>query len=202
MDVLIEPDVEVAMMLEGGWTAAAVVMSVADDHVELRTLSGALEPASLPGGLSECDAKIRWETRLGIAEREGTLSMCPDGLLRLEANGNPQSLQRRSHVRVPADLVAAIVGDDHRVVTRTLDISVSGMLLSPVESIVPEQNVRFAIGLGDITVTGNGEVVRETPDGAPAVRFVGLHELAEQELSAFVEHRRQELRSPSVRIAV
>lgn len=196
MDVLIEPDVEVVVTLDGGWEASAVVMAIRDDQVDLRMVSGTLEPAALPGGISECDARITWETRLGTAQRAGTLTVSADGLLQLDATGRPQSLQRRSHVRVPADLVAAIVGDEHRVVTRTLDISVGGMLLSPVESIVPEQNVRFAIGLGDITVTGNGEVVRETPDGAPAVRFLGLHPLAEHELSAYVDRRRQELASP------
>lgn len=197
MDVLIEPDVEVVVTLEGGWTTAAVITSVAEGHVELRTLSDSLEPATLPGDLTECSARMNWETRLGTAERTGMLSATADGLLHLDSIGPPAALQRRAHVRVPADLVAAIVGDEHRVVTRTLDISVGGMLLSPVESIVPNQTVRFAIGLGDITVTGAGEVVRETSDGAPAVRFAPLHELAERELSAFVDRRRRELRSPA-----
>lgn len=202
MDVLIEPDVDVVVALEGGWQVPAVVMAVSDNCVDLRMVSDALEPAALPGGLTECEARITWETRLGTAAREGTITVSADGLLRLDASSSEQSLQRRGHVRVPADLVAAIVGEDSRVVTRTLDISVGGMLLSPVDSIVPDQHVRFAIGLGDITVTGNGEVVRETPDGAPAVRFVGLHDLAERELAAFVDQRRRELAAPASSIAV
>ncbi len=198
MDVLIEPNLAVDVTLDGGWHLPAIVASVTDDHVDLRIDSETMEPASMPGDMRFCRATIAWSTRMGTASRDGMLMAGPDGLLRLHTIGAAQNLQRRSHVRVPADLVAAVIGEDHRVVTRTLDISVGGMLLSPVTSIAPDQPVRFAISLGDVTVTGVGEVVRSTEDGAPAVRFSGLHDLAEQEISAYVERRRRELAYPSV----
>jgi hypothetical protein len=175
----------------------AIVASVTEDHVDLRLASDTMEPAMLPGDLRFCRATISWHTRMGDARRDGMLMFGPDGLLRMHAIGRTSEVQRRVHARVPADLVAAVIGDDHRVVTRTLDISVGGMMLSPVSSIVPDQLVRFAIGLGDITVTGVGEVVRATPEGSPVVRFSGLHDLAEREIAAFVERRQRELAYPA-----
>jgi hypothetical protein len=196
MDVLIEPNLAVDVTLDGGWHLPAIVASVTEDHVDLRLDSETMEPATMPGDLRFCRATMAWSTRMGTASRDGMLVAGPEGLLRLHTIGAEQSLQRRSHVRVPADLVAAIIGEDHRVVTRTLDISVGGMLLSPVTSISHAQPVKFAISLGDVTVTGVGEVVRSSEEGAPAVRFSGLHDIAEREIAAFVEKRRRELAYP------
>ena len=69
--------------------------------------------------------------------------------------------------------------------------------LDPAVERVRRKLVRFAIGLGDITVTGVGEVVRSTPDGSPVVKFSGLHDLAEREIAAFVERRQRELSYPA-----
>lgn len=198
MDVLLEPNLAVEVMLDGGWHMSAIVASITEDHVDLRLASEMLEVALLPGDLRWCRATISWHTRMGESRRDGMLMSGPEGLLRMHAIGRPQSVQRRAHVRVPADLVAAVIGDESRVVTRTLDISVGGMTLSPVDSVVPDQLVRFAIGLGDITVTGVGEVVRSTPDGSPVVKFSGLHDLAEREIAAFVERRQRELQTPAL----
>lgn len=196
MDVLIERNLAVTVTLEGGWHLPATVISVTDEHIDLRIASTSRERAVLPGQLGSCDARVSWETRLGTAHRDGIIAPHETGDLRLYATRSPQQVQRRVHARVPADLVAAIVGDDHRVVTRTLDISVGGMLLSPVNAVVPHQMVRFAIGLGEVTVTGVGEVVRTSDEGAPAIRFSGLHGESEHQLEAFVARRRRELAEP------
>jgi len=197
VDVLIERNLAVSVMLEGGWRLPATVIAVTDEHIDMRIASTAHADAVLPGHLQSCKARVAWETRLGTAHRDGMITVRTDGDLRLHAVRQPQHLQRRIHARVPADLVAAIVGDDHRVVTRTLDISVGGMLLSPVSAVVPKQQVRFAIGLGEITVTGVGEVVRTSEEGAPAIRFAGLHGESQREIASFVDRRRRELAEPA-----
>jgi c-di-GMP-binding flagellar brake protein YcgR len=138
----------------------------------------ALRPISLPEALD----------RAAIAVSAGT-----DRALLLPAFGALPEVQRRKNVRVTAGLRAALIAGERRLLSRTLNISTGGMLLVPAETFDVEDQVRFALALGETTVTGVGTVVRGTDDGARGLRFDDLDDNAELALSAFVARRQYEL---------
>ena len=77
--------------------------------------------------------------------------------------------------------------------TRTLDLSVGGMLISPADSLAIADQVRFALDLGEITIAGDGPWCAATSDGARGILFDDLHGRAERALSHFVAQRQREL---------
>lgn len=190
MDVLLEPGQPVELVLDGGWRLTVRVASVGLDYVDLGPVEG---PLVLPGAVRWCGATMSWRTRLGAARRHGLLIDGPRDTLRLHPDGAALKVQRRQFVRVPADLHTAVIAADRRLVTRTLDLSVGGMLVSPADSLVLDEPVRFALDLGALTISGDGIVVRGTTDGARAVRFGDLQGGAERALSRFVARRQREL---------
>jgi hypothetical protein len=178
-------------VLDGGWRLTARVASVGLDFVDLGPVDA---PLALPGELRWCGALMSWRTRLGAAQRRGMLFDGPDGTLRMHPDGAALQVQRRRFVRVPADLPTAVIAAaDRRLLTRTLDLSVGGMLLSPADTLAIEETVRFALDLGEITVAGDARVVRGTSDGARALEFGELQGGAERALSRFVAQRQREL---------
>jgi PilZ domain len=190
VDVLLDRDQPVDIVLDGGWRLTARVASVGDEHVDLGPIDG---PLALPGELRWCMATISWRTRVGAAHRRGMLVQGPNKHLRLQSLGEAVRIQRRRFVRVPADLPAALIADDRRLLTRTLDVSLGGMLVSPADSLAIEDTVRFALDLGPLTISGDASVVRGTPEGARGVMFGPLQGAAERALSRFVASRQREL---------
>jgi hypothetical protein len=179
----------VDVVLDGGWHLTALVQAVDDATIELGPLD---RPLRLPGSLGVCGATVAWRTRTGAAQRHGRIAIGPDGTLRLEPDGEAEQVQRRSFVRVPALLSTAVIGRE-RLVTRTTDVSVGGMLVSPAESLELDEEVRFALDLGSLTISGSGAVVRATTDGARGVRFADLRDGAERAISRYVAQRQREL---------
>ncbi len=190
MEALLERNVPVDIVLEGGWHVTASVSSVDDTHVELCPVDG---PLVLPGELRWCAATISWKTRVGAAHRHGVLVPAPDGRLRLHPHGEPLKVQRRQYVRVPAELTAAVIGENGRIVTRTVDVSVGGMLVCSAEDLALAEHVRFALDLGSLTISGTGHVVRGTGEGERGLRFESLQGRAERALSRFVAQRQREM---------
>jgi len=191
VEVLLERHVPVDVTLDGGWHLAAQVTSVARDHVELGPLDA---PLALPEQLRWCGATIAWKTRIGAAQRRGILVRADaPGRLRLHPVGDPMKVQRRRFVRVPAELSTAVIAPDKRLTTRTLDVSVGGMLVAPADTLVLDETVRFALDLGAITVAGNGRVVRGTSEGARGILFCDLQGRAERQLSHYIAQREREL---------
>jgi hypothetical protein len=191
VEVLLEPDQPVDVVLDGGWHLTARVASVAREHVDFGPLD---VPLALPGQLRWCGATISWRTRIGAAHRQGILVHAPAaGMLRLHPIGNPMKVQRRRFVRVPAELSTAVIAPDKRLTTRTLDVSVGGMLVAPAETLVLEDTVRFALDLGAITISGGGTVVRGSSEGARGICFSDLQGRAERALSRYVAQRQREL---------
>jgi hypothetical protein len=191
VEVLLEPDQPVDVMLDGGWHLTARVASVAPDHVDLGPLD---VPLVLPGQLRWCGATVSWRTRIGAAHRHGILVPAPGaGMLRLHAVGDPIKVQRRHFVRVPAELSTAVIAPDKRLTTRTLDVSVGGMLVAPADTLVLDDTVRFALDLGALTISGDGTVVRGSAEGARSIRFSDLQGRAERALSRYVAQRQREL---------
>jgi hypothetical protein len=189
VEVLLELDQPVDIVLDGGWHLTARVAAVGPDHVDLGPLGA---PLVLPAQLRWCGAVVSWRTRLGAAHRAGVLVGAPGGL-RLHPVGDPMKVQRREFVRVPAELSTAVIAATKRLTTRTLDVSVGGMLVAPADTLVLDDTVRFALDLGSITISGDGQVVRGTSEGARGVRFCDLHGRAERALSHYVAQRQREL---------
>jgi hypothetical protein len=187
---MLERDQPVDLVLDGGWHLTARVCAVARDYVDLGPLD---EPLTLPGQLRWCGAVVSWRTRIGAAHRHGILVGASAGCLRLHPVGDPTKVQRRRFVRVPADLSTAVICPDKRLTTRTLDVSVGGMLVAPADTLVLYDTVRFALDLGSITVAGDGQVVRGTAEGARGILFSDLQGRAERALSRYVAQRQREL---------
>lgn len=191
MEVLLERHVPVDITLDGGWHLTAQVTSVGRDHVDLGPLD---QPLRLPAQLRWCGATIAWKTRIGAAHSRGILVHgTEDGQLRLHPVGDPLKVQRRRFVRVPAQLSTAVIAPDKRLTTRTLDVSVGGMLVAPADTLTLEETVRFALDLGAITISGDGRVVRGTSQGARGILFCDLQGRAERQLSHYVAQREREL---------
>jgi hypothetical protein len=191
VEVLLERHVPVDVVLDGGWHITAQVTSVGRDHVDLGPLG---EPLTLPAQLRWCGATISWKTRIGAAHRRGILVPGEEhGQLRLHPVGDPMKVQRRRFVRVPAELSTAVIAPDKRLTTRTLDVSVGGMLVAPADTLALEDTVRFALDLGAITISGDGRVVRGTSEGARGILFCDLQGRAERQLSHYVAQRQREL---------
>jgi hypothetical protein len=190
VDVLLDRDQPVDVALDGGWRLNARVASVGLDFVDLGPIDGGL---ALPGGLRWCHALMSWRTRLGAAHRHGVLVEGPAGLLRLHPIGAALKVQRRRFVRVPVDLSTAVIAADRRLMTRTVDLSVGGMLISPADTLAIEDDVRFALDLGELTISGSGTVVRGDAAGLRAVQFDDLHGRSERALSRYVARRQREL---------
>jgi hypothetical protein len=190
VEVLLEHDQPVDVTLDGGWHLTARVASVGLEHVDLGPLT---EPLQLPAQLRWCGATISWKTRIGAAHRRGVLVRGPEGTLRLHPIGDPTKVQRRQFVRVPCELSTAVIAPDKRLTTRTLDVSVGGMLVAPADTLVLDDSVRFALDLGAITIAGDGRVVRGTSEGARGILFCDLQGRAERQLSHYVAQRQREL---------
>jgi hypothetical protein len=197
VELLLERQVPVDITLDGGWHLTARVASVGRHHVDLGPLDA---PLALPAGLRWCGATISWRTRIGAAHRRGILVAGPTGgHLRLHPIGDPVKVQRRRFVRVPAELSTAVIAPDKRLTTRTLDVSVGGMLVAPAETLTLEDTVRFALDLGAITISGDGRVVRGTAEGGRGILFANLQGRAERQLSHYVAQRQRELIASSRR---
>jgi hypothetical protein len=191
VEVLLERHVPVDITLDGGWHLTAQVTSVGLEHVDLGPLGA---PLQLPAQLRWCGATISWKTRIGAAHRRGILvGGTEPGSLRLHPVGDPMKVQRRRFVRVPAELATAVIAPDKRLTTRTLDVSIGGMLVAPADTLTLEDTVRFALDLGAITISGDGRVVRGTSEGARGILFQDLQGRAERQLSHYVAQRQREL---------
>jgi hypothetical protein len=191
VELLLQREQPVDLVLDGGWQLTARVAAIATDHVEIASADGELR---LPGGLPACQATMSWRTRTGKAERRGVLTETGVGGLRLRPAGEPMRVQRREFVRVPAELSAAIIGDGGRLTARTLDLSIGGMLLAaPADALALHDVVRFALDLGDVSIRGDGVVVRGTADGTRAIHFNELQGRVERAISRYVARRQREL---------
>jgi hypothetical protein len=190
VDALLEPGLVVDVVLDGGWRHPATVVATTKEAIDLGPIGG---PLTLPGQLRWITATLEWRAAGSIARSSGVLTAAGSHLLRLTPSGEPLRLQRRRFVRVPAELSAAVVSDsEHKMLARTLDVSVGGMLLSHAEALRVGDAVRFALDLGGSTVSGAGRVVRATPDGDRGIEFDGLQASGERVLGRFVAERQRQ----------
>jgi c-di-GMP-binding flagellar brake protein YcgR len=92
----------------------------------------------------------------------------------------------------------AVVGADggEELITRTVDLSIGGMLVEHAALLQLEERVRFNILLpGHGELQGEGQIVRATPFGHRAVQFDELPRGDEQRLARYVMAQEREGRS-------
>lgn len=194
MHELLETGVVADVVLDGGWRRHVHVAD-SGDPILLRPIDGSL---TLPGTLTWCPAALEWRVGHRAARLEGILTGTAAGFA-LTPAGEAHTIQRRRFVRVSAEVPAALVavdpgqGAERRVVARTLNVSLGGMLLAGAPDLRVDEPLHFALELGGQTVAGTGRVVRGAPDGTRGVAFEGLHGRAERTLARYVTERQRSL---------
>jgi hypothetical protein len=191
VDALLEPGLVVDVVLDGGWRRTASVVRATPEAVDLQSVGAALV---LPGQLRWCSAALEWRAGTGAVRAAGVVHRTDDADadLRLVPVAEPLKVQRRRFVRVPAELPAAVVAERaRRVLARTVDVSVGGMLLADATALAVGTAITFALDLGTATVSGGGRVVRATPQGARGVEFAELSAAGERTLARFVAERQR-----------
>lgn len=180
-----EPGALADVVLDGGWRQHVVVESA--DEVIVRPIDGL---AVLPGTLTWCPAALEWRQAGRAARLTGVLTAADQGFT-LTTSAEVRDVQRRQFVRVPAEVPAAIVSDDLRVVARTVNISLGGVMLTDAENLRVGEVLRFALELGDDTITVAGRVLRGDLDGTRGVAFEHLDPTAERRLARFLTARQR-----------
>ncbi|UTI63214.1 PilZ domain-containing protein [Paraconexibacter antarcticus] len=183
------------LVVAGGWRLPVRVgeATVAGD-VELEPLA---HGAGMPGGVLRCPAALEWRSARGLVRREGELTL-RDGRLVLVAADEAVIMQRRNFARVRCAVRVAVVGmgAGEELITRTVDLSVGGMLVEHAALLTIEERVRFSILLPDHgELQGEGEIVRATPFGHRAVQFDPMPRSDEQRLARYVMAQEREGRS-------
>lgn len=183
-----DPGAVADLVLDGGWRQHVHVHTAGDD-VHVRPVDGG---PLLPGALTWCPAALEWRVGARAARLDGVLTVS-GGDLTLTPSGTVVPIQRREAVRVPADVPAAIVAGERRIVARTVNLSVGGMLLTGAADLHVDEDVRFALNLGGTAIAGTGHVVRGTTEGERGVAFSEIDGADERTVARFVTARQREL---------
>uniref|UniRef100_UPI0035629335 PilZ domain-containing protein n=1 Tax=Paraconexibacter sp. TaxID=2949640 RepID=UPI0035629335 len=141
-----EPGVVADVVLDGGWRRNVTVIGGADP-VLLRPIEG---PATLPGTLTWCPACLEWRDGHRAARLNGMLTHAAEGFA-LTPIGSGRTLQRRRFVRVAAEVPAALVAHDQRVIARTINLSLGGMLVADAADLRIDEPLQFALDVGSDT---------------------------------------------------
>jgi hypothetical protein len=186
----------VDLVLSGGWRLPVRLTSdrAADGDVELVPVAGS--PA-MPADVESLEATLEWRSPRGLVRRHGTLSVGGSGF-RLQAAREAVVMQRRNFARVRCSVRVAVEGDgvEGELLTRTVDLSVGGMLIEHAARLEVDERVRFTLSLDDDTVVrGEGTVVRATPFGHRAIQFDEFPRRDEQIVARFVFAQEREGRS-------
>lgn len=186
MSAFPEPGALADIVLDGGWRQHVVVVE-SEGEVVLRPIDGL---ALLPGTLTWCPAALEWREAGRAARVTGVLTAAANGFT-LTTSAEVRDVQRRQFVRVPAEVRAAIVSDDLRIVARTVNISLGGVMLTDAEDLRVGDVLRFALELGDDTITVAGRVIRGDLDGTRGVAFEHLEPAVERRLARFLAARQR-----------
>lgn len=183
------------LVVAGGWRLPVRVgVAITAGELELEPLS---EGAGMPGGVTHCPAALEWRSARGLVRREGELTLRGDRLV-LAAADEAVIMQRRNFARVRCAVRVAVMGTHagDELITRTVDLSVGGMLVEHAALLSIEERVRFSILLPDLgELQGGGEIVRATPFGHRAVQFDPMPRSDEQRLARYVMAQEREGRS-------
>lgn len=155
-----------------------------------------IDPGPLLAGVT-ADLLLESVSSRGLVRIRGTAVRVDSDLVRFEAEGNPEVIQRRQFVRVVApqrvtlDDACGSVCD-----TRSLNISGGGMLIAgPTHGDTLEvgTEIRFSLYLGEDEppVAGLGRVVRSANEDQRAIVFEEISKLDRERLIHFIFDRQR-----------
>lgn len=183
------------LVVAGGWRLPVRVPAATQPgDIVLRPLGG---EAVMPGGVASCAAALEWRSARGLVRRDGMLVVRAGRLVLAEAT-EAVIMQRRNFARVRCAVRVAVMTEEkgEELITRTVDLSVGGMLVEHAALLDLEERVRFSILLPDHgELQGEGEIVRATPFGHRAVQFDPMPRADEQRLARYVMAQEREGRS-------
>jgi hypothetical protein len=135
-------------------------------------------------------ALLEYASARGMVKVRGQAVLQERDLVRFNAVGDPEVLQRRDYVRVRAPQVVTLTADlvGEPLSTYAVDLSGGGMLLTAAQGLKPGAQVRFGIDLkdGEAPIEGSGRVVRISDDGELALVFEQISTVERQRLIRFV----------------
>jgi PilZ domain len=135
-------------------------------------------------------ALLEYASARGMVKVRGQAVLQERDLVRFNAVGDPEVLQRRDYVRVRAPQVVTLTADlvGEPLSTYAVDLSGGGMLLTAAKGLKPGAQVRFGIDLNDeqAPIEGSGRVVRISDDGELALVFDQISTIERQRLIRFV----------------
>lgn len=177
----------VDVVLAGGWRLAA--RAVDPEHaVEVRLHPFHGEPL-MPCGVAATPATLEWRSEHGLVRREGALHHDGESLV-LAVAREAVVMQRRQYTRIHVAVAVDVVGAGDPVMTKTVDLSVGGMLIERADGLKVDDRVELTLHLpGRHPVSGCGVVRRATEFGHVAFEFVQLDDGGRDELVAFLAER-------------
>lgn len=188
----------VDLVIDGGWRLP--VGPESDVFADAAVLTPLCGGAALPLGAEQMPATLEWRSCAGLVRRRGTLVPGEDGRLVLVAAGEPEVVQRRRFARVDCRLRTVVEGarSSGDVLTRTVDLSIGGMLIENAEDLELGERVRFTLGMpGQADIVSTGVVARVLPFGYRAISFDGLRPGDETRVARFVFAQQREDRAGS-----
>jgi hypothetical protein len=134
-------------------------------------------------------AEVEYNSLRGVVRLHGQAVFEDHGVVRFEAQGDPEVMQRRSFVRVHTPQAVTLrTVDGAKQSVHTIDLSGGGMLITEADGLDPDEPVRFSMYLGDREpgVAGVARVVRIAGDDRCALVFEQIDESDRQRLIRFV----------------
>jgi hypothetical protein len=191
----------VDLVVAGGWRLPIRVEDTTAHSVTVESMTGEVV---MPGGAVSCEAALEWRSARGLVRRSGLLERQGDRLV-LSGAEEAVIMQRRNFARVHCAVRVSVCGvqDGDDLLTRTVDLSVGGMLIEQASALAVDTRVRFNILLPDHgDLHGDGTIVRATQFGHRAVQFDELARTDERLLAQFVMAQEREGRSAAAYAAV
>jgi hypothetical protein len=135
-------------------------------------------------------ALLEYTSMRGVIRLRGEAVFEDRNVIRFQAEGDADVMQRRAFVRVHVPQPVSL-DDDEETIHRqahTVDLSGGGMLLAGAEVFESGQTVHFSMQLGgqQSPIEGLARVVRATEDGKRALVFEMIDERDRQRLIRFV----------------
>lgn len=134
-------------------------------------------------------ADLEYNSLRGVVRLHGEAVFEDRSLIRFQARGEPEVMQRRSFVRVSTPQAVTLEdGDGAERSVHIVDLSGGGMLVSGAPPLSPDETVGFSMGLGDgqPAICGRARVIRISADDRHALVFEQIDEADRQRLIRFV----------------
>ena len=133
---------------------------------------------------------LEYSSTRGLVRLQGRAEMEERDLIRFQADGPAEVLQRREFVRIDTaqPVLLTDAADGAPIATHALDLSGGGMLLQGGEPLEAGQRLRFSLDLGpgEPPIVGTARVVRTEDAGQCGVVFEAISSTERQRLIHFI----------------